>query len=164
MDKDIKKTYQLLKHYYNNKVSINIRHLENNSVILAGKITKLHSMIGNPYCIIGDTKLFLEDIDCNSIFPSSVKRDESKGLNTGGRKSIPKAVRLELWANHFGDQFVGKCFCCKNEIARDNFEAGHVIPASKGGSDTPDNLRPICFGCNRSMGDQDLNEYKLQFN
>jgi hypothetical protein len=35
-----------------------------------------------------------------------------------------------------------------------NFEAGHNIPESKGGPTTHDNLRPICSGCNKAMGNR----------
>ena len=34
-----------------------------------------------------------------------------------------------------------------------DFESGHNIPESKGGTLNIDNLRPICAKCNRSMGD-----------
>ena len=41
-----------------------------------------------------------------------------------------------------------------------NFEAGHVIPWSKGGPTQIYNLRCICVGCNRSMGNKNLNDFK----
>lgn len=33
-----------------------------------------------------------------------------------------------------------------------NFHVGHNIPESKGGDMVLENLRPICQGCNLSMG------------
>ena len=35
-----------------------------------------------------------------------------------------------------------------------NFHVGHNIPESKGGDMVLENLRPICQGCNLSMGSQ----------
>ena len=40
-----------------------------------------------------------------------------------------------------------------------NFEAGHIHPKSKGGSNTLDNLLPICGECNRSMSDTHMEDY-----
>jgi 5-methylcytosine-specific restriction endonuclease McrA len=41
------------------------------------------------------------------------------------------------------------------------FEKDHITPLSRGGSDTPNNLRWICFGCNRQKGDKNHSEYIL---
>ena len=69
------------------------------------------------------------------------------------RSSIPKARRDELWIKYFGTSYNGRCLICDKEFKIvDNWEAGHVVPSSKGGSDNLDNLRPICRDCNRSMG------------
>lgn len=32
-------------------------------------------------------------------------------------------------------------------------QADHVVPVSKGGTDDPSNLRPICWPCNRAKSD-----------
>ena len=68
------------------------------------------------------------------------------------RKSIPKGVRDNLWIKYFTDKITGNCYVCSKEINFTNFEAGHVIASSKGGSDNIDNLVPICSACNKSMG------------
>ncbi len=82
---------------------------------------------------------------------------------SGARKSIPSSVKEKLWLNYNGKKYQGLCFVCKKEIDTKNFEAGHVIPASKNGSDNISNLRPICKSCNRSMGDMNLNEFKKKY-
>jgi len=78
------------------------------------------------------------------------------------RKKIPKAVRKAVWNKYIDNKKLsGLCYVgCGNEIQIDNFELGHVIAFSKGGEDTLDNLRPICLLCNRSMGTQNLEEFR----
>lgn len=73
---------------------------------------------------------------------------------------IPRSVRQDLWDVHFPSQRYGTCFVCTKSIDITNFEAGHVKACSQGGTQTIDNLRPICLPCNRSMGVQNLDEFK----
>lgn len=54
--------------------------------------------------------------------------------------------------------------CNTNKITQLTFEAGHIIAEAKGGLTTVDNLEPICSTCNKSMGTQNLNEYKAIIN
>lgn len=67
---------------------------------------------------------------------------------------LPKALREQVWLVHIGKQFEHKCLVgwCENKITPFNFECGHNIPESKGGTADIDNLRPICGNCNKSMG------------
>lgn len=77
------------------------------------------------------------------------------------RKSIPKKVKDDLWINYFGEKTAtGNCYVCRSEIRITKFEAGHVIPDSKGGQPTIENLRPVCSYCNKSIGDENLYSYK----
>ena len=73
------------------------------------------------------------------------------------KKTIPGALREQVWILHCGDKhFKHKCLVtwCENTITPFMFEVGHNVPESKGGTLDIDNLRPICGKCNRSMGDQ----------
>ena len=80
------------------------------------------------------------------------------------RKSIPKAVKTSLWNIHIGeDKAKGECSVCKSEIKVTNFEAGHIVSHAKGGEDNIDNLLPICSLCNKSMGTDNLIDYKLKY-
>jgi hypothetical protein len=81
------------------------------------------------------------------------------------RKTIPKKLRLQVWKRDFEDvDVMGTCYCCGDEISFDkNYEAGHIIAHAKGGSDTADNLRPVCQCCNRSMYMQNMDEFKRQY-
>lgn len=77
------------------------------------------------------------------------------------KSKLPVALRNAVWSEYIGAE-VGsaKCFCCGREpILRSNYECGHVTSRAKGGSDTLDNLRPICGGCNKSMGTQNMFEF-----
>ena len=77
------------------------------------------------------------------------------------RKTIPKAVKSTLWNMHFTENNAkGDCKVCSKEIKMNDFEAGHIVAVANGGSDHLDNLMPVCGLCNRSMGTQNLNEFK----
>lgn len=73
-----------------------------------------------------------------------------------GKKAIPKALREAVWLQYCGENFKKKCGVkwCETQITCFNFETGHNLPESKGGSLDIDNLRPICSKCNKSMGSQ----------
>ena len=71
------------------------------------------------------------------------------------KKKIPSALREQVWLLNCGDKhFKSKCKVewCETIITPFNFEVGHNIPESKGGTLDIDNLRPICSKCNKSMG------------
>ena len=69
----------------------------------------------------------------------------------GNIKSIEKGIKFaENIASH-------KYMCCKiTTIKNVDFICGHVKPEIKGGHTEIDNLRPICSGCNGSMGIKDM--------
>jgi 5-methylcytosine-specific restriction endonuclease McrA len=72
------------------------------------------------------------------------------------KTKIPKAIREQVWLSKIGRKFEGKCKTtwCNNKITVFDFQAGHDIPESKGGSMEVSNLLPICSRCNLSMGNQ----------
>ena len=79
-----------------------------------------------------------------------------KKTNQKKKKNIPIKLKEEVWLKHFGKIYEHKCFIdwCTNTINVFNFEAGHDIPESKGGSIDIFNLYPICSKCNKSMGNK----------
>jgi hypothetical protein len=79
------------------------------------------------------------------------------------RKTIPKKIREAVWATAFGEEYIGNCTCCGGMIDFEHWEAGHITAHKFGGKTVPSNLRPICRGCNRSMGTQNLWDYKAAY-
>ena len=80
---------------------------------------------------------------------------DSTGKKKYQKKSIPKALKDQVWITYNGYKFEAKCYVswCTNVISAFNFHAGHNIPESKGGELSLENLRPICSTCNSSMKD-----------
>jgi 5-methylcytosine-specific restriction endonuclease McrA len=58
------------------------------------------------------------------------------------RERIPSEVRKEVW-NRDG----GKCKKCGS---RHHIEFDHIVPVSKGGSNSAQNIELLCKKCNRS--------------
>lgn len=80
------------------------------------------------------------------------------------RKSIPKSVKDKVWDTYIGkEKGIGKCYCCQEEIDSKKFDCGHIEAVANGGSNTVENLKPICATCNKSMGTQNLEEFKNQY-
>jgi len=77
------------------------------------------------------------------------------------KKSIPKVLKASVWITHIGKAIgMTKCPCCGVEdITQLNFECGHVVAESSGGETVISNLRPVCAGCNKSMGTMNMNEF-----
>jgi hypothetical protein len=71
----------------------------------------------------------------NSAASQEIKRD---------REKIPEEVRIAVWRR---DQ--GKCVRCGG---RENLEYDHIVPVSKGGSNTVRNVELLCESCNRQKG------------
>lgn len=62
------------------------------------------------------------------------------------RTRIPESVRIAVWRR---DQ--GKCAKCGS---RENLEYDHIVPVSKGGSNTARNIELLCQDCNRAKGNR----------
>ena len=62
------------------------------------------------------------------------------------RTRIPEEVRIAVWRR---DQ--GRCARCGS---RENLEYDHIVPVSKGGSNTARNIELLCQDCNRAKGNR----------
>lgn len=61
------------------------------------------------------------------------------------RTGIPEEVRIAVWRRD-----KGQCVRCGS---RERLEYDHIIPVSRGGSNTVRNIELLCEKCNRSKGD-----------
>jgi len=61
------------------------------------------------------------------------------------RPRIPEQVRIQVWHRDGG-----KCARCGS---RENLEYDHIVPVSKGGSNTVRNIELLCEECNRKKAD-----------
>jgi len=72
--------------------------------------------------------------------------DNHNKTDSYDRMSIPTSVKQEVWRR---DQ--GSCGRCGS---RRNLEYDHIIPVSKGGSNTARNVELLCQDCNRQKSDR----------
>ena len=81
------------------------------------------------------------------------------------KKSIPKKKRQEVWTANNGESLSINCFCCNNQELNGMgaWECGHIISEANGGTLDTDNLKPICSGCNKSMGSKNMDDYMKEF-
>jgi len=91
--------------------------------------------------------------------------EEEKKEAKKKKQSIPKNVRVIIWNHYIGEDIIKhKCLCCKKvTITNTNFEVGHVISEKNGGTHEINNLRPICFACNHSMGSENMIEFVVKY-
>lgn len=90
----------------------------------------------------------------NRNFTSEVGCDKKKI-----RKSIPSKIRQMVWRKYIGNSLDGTCWCCHDGLSYESWHAGHIQPASLGGPDTVDNLRPLCPSCNLSMRNMPMYDF-----
>ena len=82
----------------------------------------------------------------------------------GGRAKkppIPKNIRGLVWNKWLGARNgIAQCWCCNvtpiDKGSASGWHCGHVVAAANGGELTVANLRPICAGCNSSMGTKNM--------
>lgn len=75
------------------------------------------------------------------------------GKKWGGRPAA-RLVRATL------DQWGDECHLCNERGAT---SADHLIPRSRGGADTVENLRPVHVACNQRRGNRTLDEYRARY-
>ena len=76
---------------------------------------------------------------------NSLNSTDRKTKPKNNRNHIPDRVKREVWRR---DQ--GRCVKCGSQK---RLEYDHIIPVSKGGSNTERNIQLLCENCNRSKSD-----------
>jgi galactitol-specific phosphotransferase system IIB component len=96
---------------------------------------------------------------------AKLKEEEDKKETKKKKQSIPKNVRIIVWNHYISEDIIKhKCLCCKKvTISNTSFEVGHVISEKNGGTQEINNLRPICFACNHSMGTENMIDFVVKY-
>lgn len=112
-----------------------------------------------------ENKRLLEEEDRKKVEEEKKRIDEEKKEAKKKKQSIPKNVRTIIWNHYIGEDIIKhKCLCCKKvTISNTNFEVGHVLSEKNGGTHEINNLRPICFACNHSMGAENMIDFVVKF-
>jgi len=102
--------------------------------------------VGGPYTDEQFRLLIIEEFDKERRLFERLKQkhDSTERGSTRERIRIPEYVRVEVWRRDSG-----KCTRCDS---RENLEYDHIVPLSRGGSNTARNIELLCEKCNRSKG------------
>jgi hypothetical protein len=94
-----------------------------------------------------------EEISCNifghvcPVFAMAEEMTETEQGRYSGR-AIPRDIMLKVVRR---DNYL--CQICHTHVPDDQIELDHLIPISKGGPTTVENLRLLCRPCNRKKSD-----------
>tara|TARA_B100000787_G_C16196603_1_gene301353 strand:- start:2205 stop:3290 length:1086 start_codon:yes stop_codon:yes gene_type:complete len=94
---------------------------------------------------------------------TGTKYEQMEHIHVGTRFTIKKVLRRKVWQKHNQTSIEGSCYVCSKSIDYDHFQCGHIKPVFYGGTNSLDNLKPICSVCNLDMGIQNLEEYKIYY-
>jgi len=85
-------------------------------------------------------------------------------FHAAARRPLSLAARMTVWNTWQAggaEAGSGPCHVCGRAILQQDFECGHVVSVAHGGTNSIDNLRPLCRTCNRSMGTMCLDDFKI---
>ena len=110
-------------------------------------------------------RLKQEELEKQKLAEIGKVKQEEKAELKRKKQSIPKNVRIIVWNHYIGEDIIKhRCLCCKKVvISNTNFEVGHVISEKNGGTHEINNLRPICFACNHSMGAENMIDFVVKY-
>jgi hypothetical protein len=119
-------------------------HLEGSRWVFKGDFYVINGL----YSLEQAKLLILETVDAErrKFERLKLKFSGATGGTEPGRPRIPKSVRIEVWRRDGG-----QCVRCSS---RENLEYDHIVPVSRGGSNTARNIELLCESCNRSKGAQ----------
>ncbi len=154
MNENIKTLKSLLKFYQEKDVEVEMKVSSKGGLVVKGRIVNMNSIF-NPWIELqsesgASMKIFLKDIEEDSIIPTEFTKKENKKENKQSNRSpLSDKLRFDVFKR---DKFVCQyCGACGPNV---ELEVDHKIPVSRGGTDDIDNLKTACFNCNRGKGDR----------
>ena len=100
-------------------------------------------------------ELYIENIDKK---PSSFAA-RANNLNANAKRYYGQAGRVRgIELERLLDQYQYKCAYCGKDISA-HYEFDHIIPQSRGGENTIENIAPTCSKCNGSKGNLTMDEW-----
>jgi len=156
------------KKYYKTKKNLNA-HIKSNICLvnLPSTIEELQKLvIEQSEKLKEHTKKFKEQEEKLKEIEKKVsegKKEEVEEIIKEYKKNkISTQLRYKIWNEHIGQEIgVYYCLCClTTKISQQSFVCGHIIAEKNGGPLSVENLRPICPGCNSSMGTINMIEFQ----
>lgn len=74
------------------------------------------------------------------------------------KRAIPPDIKVAVWNRYIGERvFTSQCSYCRvATITKDTFKCKRIIPISKGGTTTVDNMIPVCITCCERINARDI--------
>jgi len=103
---------------------------------------------------------------CYRDYMKTLKGRESHKIHTHKRRAIIKSLTehftLSEW-EALKEQWDYTCLSCKKKISEIKLSPDHIIPLSKGGKNTIDNIQVLCLKCNLKKNNKII-DYRLLVN
>lgn len=77
-----------------------------------------------------------------------------KAKKRAGDGKVTRKFILSLFVNQGG-----RCLVCKSDFADTGYDIDHVIPISKGGEHSPENVQLLCPTCNKRKSARTMNKF-----
>ena len=97
--------------------------------------------------IVIDDKFSRKRRPSKQVFVPPIEKFEFDNMDTSDRIVIPQNIR-----SHVYDLSGGICAICGNILSKYNYTIDHIVPLSRGGTNSVDNLRATHESCNKLKG------------
>lgn len=146
--------------YKNQLLTIGKKIIDGNEVVLLKQGDKSYFLFNNVLYKIGGDYINIEQLRLLALDYEDKERKKFESLKKkfdlvegekeeGGfyqRERIPEEIRIAVWRRDGG-----KCARCGS---REKLEYDHIVPVSRGGSNTVRNIELLCESCNRKKHDK----------